>query len=197
MCCHMKVFLVGVSCIGKSTIGRELAKDMSYNFYDLDIEIEAYFSKSISQIQSKFIADYSFRKYVLVVLKKIIEENQNFNYIVAMPPSGLQDCYLKEVKKIKRVVIVLNDRPENILKRITFYDYNSNKIEKELTEGEKKHYLREIKKDITYYKRTYKRANYHVNIDGLSVKDSVHKIKELLNNVESLENNEHPIISQL
>lgn len=193
----MRVFLVGVSCVGKSTIGRELAKDMSYNFFDLDKEIEAYFSKSISQIKSEFIADYSFRKYVLVVLKKIIEENQNSDYIMAMPPSGLQDCYLKEIKKINCVIIALQDRPENILKRITFYDYNSNKIEKELTEREKKYYLREIKKDITYYNRTYKRTNYHVNIDGLSVKESGYKIKELLNNVESLESNEHPIISQL
>jgi len=193
----MKVFLVGVSCVGKSAIGKELAKEMGYSFFDLDCEIEVYFGKSIPQIQSEFLTDYSFRQHVCVVLKKIIKENQNSNYIIAMPPSGLRDWYLKAIKNCVCLIIALHDHPVNILRRITFYDDNSDLIEKELTEKEKNYFLREIKKDITYYNRTYKRANYHVHIDGLSVKDSVSKIKKLLNNVEILESNEGPIISQL
>lgn len=43
----MKVFLVGVSCVGKSAIGALLAKKLNYNFYDLDDEIESFFDTSI------------------------------------------------------------------------------------------------------------------------------------------------------
>ena len=176
----MKIFLVGISCVGKSTIGKMLAKEMGYNFFDFDCEIETYFSKSIPKIKSDFLTDSSFRKHVSVVLKKIINENHNHNYIVAMSPSGLQDYYLKKIKTITCITIALYDHPENILKRITFYDDDSNLIEMKLTEKQKKYYLKEIKKDNTYFNRSYKRAHYKVELNGLSVIESVNKIKELL-----------------
>ena len=36
----MKVFLAGVSCVGKTTIGAKLASLLGYPFFDLDHEIE-------------------------------------------------------------------------------------------------------------------------------------------------------------
>ena len=78
-----------------------------------------------SHIQSQFITEYSYRVHISVVLKKIIEENEqnnNNNYIVTLPPSGLRDCYLRILNKMDCVVIALHDQPENIFKRITFYD---------------------------------------------------------------------------
>jgi len=182
----MKIFLVGISCVGKTTIGKELAKTLGYQFFDLDIEIESYFKKSISQIQSMFLTGYSYRDYVAIVLKKIIDENKNINYIVALPPSGLRDCFLRALKKEEeRIVIALHDQPENILKRLTLYDDNSNKIEKTLCEKEKKLYLRELRLDNTYFNRTYKRANHHVNIDGLSINECVEKIEDLIVGIET------------
>ena len=162
----MKIFLTGISCVGKSTIGKELATNLGYKFFDLDKEVETHFGKSISQIQSKFIGDYSYRLYISVVLKEIIQENSDSSYVVSLPPSGLRDAFLRVLKKEKeRIVIALHDLPENLIKRITFYDDNSNKIEKVLTEKEKKLYLREFRLDNTYFNRTYKRANLHVDID--------------------------------
>jgi shikimate kinase len=32
----MKIFLVGVSCVGKTTIGKRLAERLGYDFFDLD-----------------------------------------------------------------------------------------------------------------------------------------------------------------
>ncbi len=185
MCDIMKIFLVGISCVGKTTIGKELAKRLGYQFYDLDLEIENHFGKSISQIQSMFITDYSYRDYVSIVLKKLINENKNIDYIIALPPSGLRDCFLIVIKKEEeRIVIAIHDQPENILKRLTVYDDKSNKIEKTLTEKEKKLYLRELKLDNTFFNRTYVRANYHVDIDGLSINECVEKIKNLVNSIE-------------
>lgn len=180
----MKIFLVGISCVGKTTIGKELAELLGYKFYNLDNEIETHFKKPISKIQSALLTNYSYRDYVSVVLKKIIDENKNSSYVVALPPSGLRDCFLRVLKKEEeRVVIAIHDRPENILKRLTFYDDNSIKYEKKLTEKEKKLYLRELKLDNTFFNRTYKRANYHVDIDGLSVNESAEIIKELIDSI--------------
>ncbi len=36
----MRIILVGVACVGKSTIGKLLAEIMGYKFFDFDIEVE-------------------------------------------------------------------------------------------------------------------------------------------------------------
>jgi hypothetical protein len=56
---------------------------------------------------------------------------------------------------------------ENILERITFYDIDSRRIGKYLTEEERILYLKEIKADISHFKRSYERADLQVTITGL------------------------------
>jgi hypothetical protein len=47
-------------------------------------------------------------------------------------------------------IVVLEDIAENILKRITFYDIDSRPVPMNLTDREKRLYLREIKRGIAY-----------------------------------------------
>lgn len=176
----MKIFITGVSCIGKTTIGKHLADKLGYQFYDLDEEIEKYFEKSIGRIKLEFLTEYSFRKHASIALKNFVGQAGNKNYILALPPSGLMDSYFRIIKRIDCVVIVLKDKPENILERITFYDIDSNPIEKQLTEREKNYYLKEIKEDIRYFGRTHTRANLKVDISNLGIEESVSKIAQLL-----------------
>ena len=53
----------------------------------------------------------------------------------------------------------LQDEPENIFSRLIFTDENGQVYADsgEYREKHKKHYLREIKKDITYYKKPFSR----------------------------------------
>ena len=44
------------------------------------------------------------------------------------------------------IIVVLEDTPENILERITFYDVDSRPLQRNLTDREKRLYVREIKK---------------------------------------------------
>ncbi len=46
----MKVYLIGFMASGKTTIGQELAKTLSYEFIDLDAYIENKYNKTIKQI---------------------------------------------------------------------------------------------------------------------------------------------------
>ena len=75
---------------------------------------------------------------------------------------------------------MLTDRPENILSRITFYDIDSNLIDKQLTEEEKKLYLKEIKKDMSYFRQSYHRADCWIDIAGHDVEGSARKVKSLI-----------------
>ena len=86
--------------------------------------------------------------------------------------------YLRAIKKSTGITVALNDKPENILERITFYDIDSNLIEKDLTAEEKRLYLREIKKDITYFRKTYERAHLRINISDLDPKQAARRVKE-------------------
>lgn len=46
----MILYLVGISCVGKTTIGKMLAKNIDFPFFDLDIEIQNYYNfKSTNQ----------------------------------------------------------------------------------------------------------------------------------------------------
>jgi len=44
----MILYLVGVSCVGKSTIGKMLADRIGFSFYDLDDKIEVFTANPLS-----------------------------------------------------------------------------------------------------------------------------------------------------
>ena len=175
----MRILLTGVSCAGKSTLGKILADRLDYAFYDLDKEIEQYFGESIERLRSRYLTGHSFRYEVgVVVLKEIIFKRNSSNSVIALPPSGLKDAYSRTIKNTECTVVAITDTPENILKRIAFYDIDSNPVQKTLTDKEMAYYLKEIKKDITYFGKTYKRAHLMVDIAGLSIENSVSRIQD-------------------
>jgi len=124
------IYLVGVSCVGKSTIGKLLADRIGFSFYDFDDEIEKYFGKPKEYILDDYMFPYDFREYTRIVLHDLF--NKKENAIIAGSPSGLRDVYLREYKKSRKesgnifISIHISDKPENILERITFYDKESN-----------------------------------------------------------------------
>ena len=175
----MRVLLVGVSCVGKTTIGTILARRLGCAFFDLDAEIERHFGTSIERLQARFLTDYSFRTECTVVLKRIAMNNPNC--VIALAPSGLRDAYLRVIRKVPCVTVAIGDKPEHILERITFYDIDSKPIEKHLTEEEKRLYLREIKKDITFFKKSRQRADLQADLAGLDAEPSAKLIEDLVN----------------
>lgn len=167
----MRVSLVGVSCVGTTTIGRILAYRRGWPFFDLDEEIERHFGLSIERLQARFLTGYSYRKECAVVLEHIATANPDC--VIALPPSGLRDAFLRILRRVPGVTVAVHDTPENILKRITFYDIDSRLIEKHLSGEERILYLKEIMGDISYFKRSYERADLQVTITGLDLEASV------------------------
>ncbi|MBI4700959.1 MAG: hypothetical protein HY744_07330 [Deltaproteobacteria bacterium] len=174
----MRVLLVGVGCVGKTTIGRLLAARLGVPFFDLDEEIEKHFGASVERLRGRFLTDYSYRKETSVVLGRLLTAHDDC--VVASVPSGLRDAYLRVVRRLDCVTVAIEDAPENILQRITFYDVDSQPIEKRLTDEEKRLYRREIRKDITFFGKTYRRADLHADIAGLDAEAGATLIVEML-----------------
>ena len=70
-----RIFLVGFMCSGKSTVGRILAKRLSYSFVDLDEFIEERKGKSIEEIFSNYGEEY-FRRMELEVLDLFLSKDR-------------------------------------------------------------------------------------------------------------------------
>jgi len=87
----MIIYLVGISCIGKTTIGKMLADRIGYSFFDLDYEIQNYYKKPIERIQDECLTMNEYREKASVVLDKIL--SKNIDSIISGTPSGLKKTY--------------------------------------------------------------------------------------------------------
>jgi len=113
----MRILLTGISCVGKTTVGKILAERLQYHFFDLDDEIEKYFGESIERLKARYRMEHDFRYEIgVIVFKDILFKRDSSDCVIAMPPSGLKDAYLRTIRKIDCIVVAINDTPENILK---------------------------------------------------------------------------------
>ncbi len=176
----VRVFLTGVGCVGKTTIGTRLAQITDRVFFDLDDEIERFFSMSIERLQRKYWVPHDFRRQASKALSHILGKPESKNAIIALPPSGLMGGYWNVVKRTAGLKVALLDTPENILERVVFFDVDSNPMDKRLTADERPFYLKEVKKDITYFKRSYVKADLQISIKGLNVEQAARRILDQL-----------------
>ena len=177
----MRIFLAGVSCVGKTTIGGQLAGLLDCRFCDLDIETERFFETSIERLRNRHLTSHDFRLAASQALKHVLSREDSCNCVIALPPSGLLGGYWKVVNETRdATIVVLRDTPENILKRITFYDIDSRPLQKHLTDRERGLYLQEIERDIAYFNRSFRRAHVSVDITGCSPNEASRKVRDSL-----------------
>jgi shikimate kinase len=114
-----------------------------------------------------------FRDKASVVLNKLFLKVDNL--VIAGTQTGLKYSYLRVYKKHKKskdiISIHILDRPENVLKRLTFYDKDSKPREILIDDSNKKAYLKEIIGDYNYYKNSYKRADLEINIENVNLEN--------------------------
>ena len=177
---NMRIFLIGVSCVGKTAVGKELAALRGVPFFDLDHEIERFFNRPIATLQAEFLTMHSFREKAAQALKALLARDEARDCVIALPPSGLMGAYWRTVQRATGEIVVLTDRPENIVERITFYDDDSKPVEKVVSDREKRLYVRQIRGDMTYFKRSYEKADLSVDIAGLSPAEAAAAVEDAL-----------------
>ncbi|HHU87899.1 MAG: shikimate kinase, partial [Sphaerochaetaceae bacterium] len=169
----MIIYLVGIGCVGKTTIGSMLAKTIGFTFFDLDKEIENFYQTSIERIQDACLGMHEFRRKGSIVLDQLF--SKNIDSVISGTPSGLKFSYLGVYKKHKKdktlYSIHLHDSFENVLNRLTFYDKDSNPIIEQIDELKRKRYLNAIKADYNYFASSYERADFQMNIEHIKLED--------------------------
>src|SRR5690554_3520166 len=91
------VFLIGFMGVGKTTLGKKIAKKSGLPFIDLDQEIETSFEMSINSIFDKY-GETFFRKEETKMLKKVIAENQH----VIISVGGGLPCFNNNMELMNR-----------------------------------------------------------------------------------------------
>ena len=108
----MRIYLIGLPGVGKSTVGKELAKEIEYEYIDLDLYIEEFMNKSIPDIFNEYGEDF-FRELEKKALNDMINKT---NVVVACGGGIVKDKANKELMEGK--IIYLSAPVEFISDRI-------------------------------------------------------------------------------
>lgn len=113
---RLKIVLVGLPGSGKSTLGRELASQLGFAFYDLDDLIEEYEKMSIADIFYKEGEGY-FRDLESEVLKASLQGNEP----IVLATGGGTPCFNDNMDIINKFgVSVFLDVPiSHVMSRLT------------------------------------------------------------------------------
>jgi len=111
----MKIFLIGMPYSGKSTLGHQLANELSLPFVDQDREIEMRESKSISEIFSQ-AGEGHFRIIESTVLKEWAASSESF----VMGTGGGAPCFHHGIDIINQagISIFLDVPTEELVSRV-------------------------------------------------------------------------------
>ena len=111
----MKYFIVGYMASGKSTFGKELAKDTGLPFLDLDESVESREGRSISEIFAKEGEEY-FRKREREILHEICNEADEF----VLATGGGTPCFFDNMDYMNQAgtTVFLNTSPLVIVDRL-------------------------------------------------------------------------------
>ena len=187
----MKILLFGITNVGKSTIGKLLSEKLDYEFDDLDEEIKRRYGK-IDAFMNKYPWTYERHKRRGKILSDIVNKYED-NAVIAVSSIFYVRCFSKLLEDENILAIELQDKPENILKRLVYADEDDNVFPLEITtEKERKYYLSDIKKDITFFKRTYAKITNKFDMNGEepeTVTERLAKyIEDIKNGIEPIKN---------
>lgn len=159
------IILVGYMCVGKTTIGKELARRLGLTFYDLDWYIEERFRQRVSQIFETHGESY-FRDLEHRMLHEVAEfEN------VVLACGGGTPCFFDNMDYMNRVgyTFYLKASPCVILHHLAM-----SKGKRPLLMGKKTDELRAfITTQLSQRAPFYEKAQHTCNVDVLKSKDRV------------------------
>jgi len=164
-----KVILIGYRACGKTTIGRELAKRLNWEFFDLDDVIQKKEGKSISEMVKTFGWEY-FRKLEKETLKEFVGKKE----VVLAPGGGavMHEDIMKELKA-ESFVVWLWAPVEVILERLAKDTKTASQRPSLTNLGLKKEVEEVLKKRTPLYEKFS-----HIKVDtaSLSVEEAVSEI---------------------
>ena len=112
------IALIGMSGVGKTTVGKELAKALDgCGFVDIDDEIEKYANKTITEIFEEFGEPF-FRVLEKDTIKKITESD--IKQVISLGGGAFEDELTRKNLLENSTVIYLKAKAEDIYERIKY-----------------------------------------------------------------------------
>ena len=159
--------LTGMMGVGKSTIGKILAKKLSYNFVDVDKLIESKENLSINLIFKNKGENY-FRK---VEYKVTLSELKTNNSVISLGGGAFLNSTIRKNTKKLSTSFWLDVPVEVLIKRLKKNKRRPLLLKKNLSENVKQIYFER--------KKIYNEADYRIKCNSLKSEEIVNRILEL------------------
>lgn len=168
----MRLYLIGYMYSGKTTVGRRLADDMGYRFYDLDQAIEQRFHTTVPLFFKNY-GEEMFRQ----VEQRLLHDTAEMDDVVVSTGGGTP-CYFDNIRWINKhgqsVYIKLTE--ETICQRMTVSRKCRPTI-KALPRDERRQFVHD---QLALRAPFYGQAQHTVLADGLATEEVVERIKSML-----------------
>lgn len=184
----MNIVLIGMSGVGKSLIGEKLAKELGYSFIDVDELIEQKTEMKLRDI----IDNFGDEKFLEIEEKTILDLNLDLDLNLNNESKGVKENQESCVKENYVIApggsIIYSKKAIEHLKKnsiFVFLDASLENLELKLKDIDKRGivYLKEKSYEEIFKERLllYKKySDISIKTDGLSIKQSVRKIKQSL-----------------
>lgn len=167
------IILVGYMCVGKTTIGRDLAKELNKTFYDLDWYIEERYHTKVAQIFAEK-GEAHFRD----LERRMLHEVAEFENIV-LSCGGGTPCFFDNIDYMNQVgeVFYLKASVDTIMQHLTM-----SRSERPLLKDKSPEELRTfITEQIAQRTPFYEKAQHVIDVNVL---DSFDKIEYVTNEIK-------------
>lgn len=171
-----RIIIIGYMGAGKTTVGKELSKDLGIQFYDLDWYIESRMRKTVAQIFAEK-GEEGFRK----VERNMLHEVAEFENVIISCGGGTP-CFFDNMDYLNEQgeTIYLKADPEVLYKHLLM-----GKVERPLLKNKTpEELIAFIREQLERREPFYSKAKYTLDVSLMNnyekIKISVQKIKELL-----------------
>ncbi len=157
----MIILIFGVSNVGKSSVGQQLAALLGYRFIDLDDELRSKFATTLEDFKRENPLAYERSKIKGEILKDLVNQNIKNNVVIAVSPI-FYARHINRLLDMEHVLgIELQDTEQHIFDRLVFSDKNDDyKTEYQ------DYYFKDIHQDIMYMRKVFKKITNKVFIDN-------------------------------
>lgn len=167
-----KITLIGMPGAGKTTIGKELSKELGIDFIDIDSEIEFLQEKNISDIFAQFGEKY-FRKIESELIIKYAQADKNV--IISTGGGAFENSESRDILISNTTVIYLKASPAIL------FDRTKNNKSRPLLNNNNIKLISEL---LNIREKNYKLAHYTILTDNKTVQEIVKEILGVTNNNE-------------
>ena len=163
----MKILLCGISCVGKTTTGEQVARLLWSNFKDLDYELAQQEDATLIEVQKRCKDFEAYSVKGAKLLDKVLKEETKKSLVLSLPAHGMTEPFLRVIRKHDVVTFFLKDDSKAVVDRMLFMDKDANLSNKEMNFIEKEHWKNWLNMMDRKFRRGFLQANYQVDIRNL------------------------------